>query len=50
MIVREVVTQTDKKVVVVNAQTGHKVGEWEDFPDWQVKKIVKAKKAWFLWV
>lgn len=50
MTVREMATQTDKKVVVVNAQTGHKVGEWEDFPEWQVQKIVKAKKTWFLLV
>ena len=50
MTVKEFVEMVEKDTIIINAQTGRKVGDWSDFQEWKVKKITKGKKHVFIFV
>lgn len=50
MTVKEFVGMVNKETVIINAQTGRKVGDWSDFQEWNVKRITKGKKHVFIFI
>ena len=48
MTVKEFVEMVEKDTIIINAQTGRKVGDWSDFQEWKVKKITTGKKHVFI--
>lgn len=46
MTVKEFVGMVNKEAVIINAQTGRKVGDWSDFQEWNVKRITKGKNTY----
>lgn len=50
MTVKEFVEMVNKETVIINAQTGRKVGDWSDFQEWNVKRITKGKRHVFIFV
>ena len=50
MTVNEFVEMVERDTIIINAQTGRKVGDWSDFQEWKVKRITKGKKHVFIFV
>ena len=48
MTVKEFVEMVERDTIIINAQTGRKVGDWSDFQEWKVKNHKGQKTRVYL--